>query len=220
MLCKKMSAFAVAVMLVVAAQASAALVTFTSRAEFNASSTSVTNTSFDSLVTVPGTDLWLPNDSVVQGVRMRNAGGFYAKNNEAPWSPGLPVVITGIGNYATQLWVDENPNRTAVAIDLYVGGTGTHPIDGYYTTSDGLTHDFSFAGTNLPTVPYFLGIASTDPTLKIDGIRLNADSGDHWQPAFAGVSYGLYQAVPEPSALVLLGFGMFSLLAYAWRKRR
>ena len=42
--------------------------------------------------------------------------------------------------------------------------------------------------------------------------------------ATGGSTFGIdnvrFSAVPEPSTFVLLGTGLFGLLAYAWRKRK
>jgi hypothetical protein len=50
-------------------------------------------------------------------------------------------------------------------------------------------------------------------------LKVNDGTMNNWYDT-TGVSFTVTEAVPEPSSVVLLAFGVISLLAFAWRKRK
>jgi hypothetical protein len=153
--------------------------------------------------------------------------GGYTQNNAIDTSHGLGLWGTG-----ASLSVSISAPGTAIApLNWASNGLGYGEAD-YFSTP----LDFTVAGTMSRGVTILYNMTAsawtsndTGPldangTLSLTGLTVDTPLGE-MTPEAAGytVSFGdgrpSPDVVPEPSSIVLLGFGAVSLLACAWRRR-
>jgi hypothetical protein len=138
-------------------------------------------------------------------------------------SPGTPPRVRLEGNYA--MWSDSSALHVLNITSNQEVATLTNAADADLSTSLLVYYDYSnrsicardlASGSTSVLVSsiYLSGVND----LAIDGNRLT------WAEAYVPGTYSRdrimsAQIVPEPSTLALLGIGVFSLLAYAWRRK-
>ncbi len=102
-------------------------------------------------------------------------------------------------------------NDSGVAGDAITAGTNVDPAGGP-TNRDGWAKNL------------LAQLVVTDTTTGIRGNFSRADprevNGFGYSPTGDGITTQFVIGGPEPSTLALMGFGLFALLAYAWRQQR
>jgi hypothetical protein len=175
---------------------------------------------------------------------------YVGTNNGAAWNFGTvdsagnkTSVATGLGlGGAGAEKLMFAPNGTLYGFDVgYAGGSGAwgsiNPATGAFTQIGNLNTYFPGNGDDhTETYGFSLAFGSSgnlyvtgyDPT---SGNPLNGDmvygtlsltTGAFTQIAASPVAYAgsIASPIPEPSTIILLSVGVFSLLAYGWRWRR
>jgi hypothetical protein len=159
-----------------------------------------------------------------------------------PGNPAAHVVMPGSPDWAGNNWLPDGPDCHWIARDANTCANGNNEYDrvfdltgwdlstvsmtGFWAADDDGTlalngHVLEFKSLYADSLfltpfevrapcPYFnqglntLSITVTNADNLYEGVRL----------------IGAVSSIPEPSTLVLTGIGAFSILAYAWRRRR
>ncbi len=163
----------------------------------------------------------------------------FANGETASGTIEVDSVLDASGFYPVTAWnvtVGGVPTGYPTATSGTVSGSGVQTA--YFATSLGPVQPQLVVSvgnaSNLATVmqldgyglfppgagPTIIPLIVTTPTQQ-ESYVYQYDVGTGEYAAVANLVTGsIVQSVPEPSALVLLGFGAVSLLAYAWRRRR
>lgn len=136
------------------------------------------------------------------------------------------------------IWNDRNVmNRGVCNVDIYYATSPTvvPTMDSAYTFNNSsgwtLLENTNITRTPSSGSPWYVGIVGpADSVLDLSGISnaqylafvIHSNYGDGTKTGggFGGIQITTATATPEPAAVMLLGIGAFSLLAYAWHKRR
>ena len=156
-------------------------------------------------------------------------------NEQPDQAPGLQVALAGSQQWAILKLGQDSSGNTTAQVSAGYNADGSLNNSSIITVSGSGYHNFELLGE--PTGS--LVDLYVDGTKVISGIsdaNLNAGFAAalgnrvFWGCADTpGVGIGYYNSVqfetapapiPEPSTLILLGYGLVGLLAYAWRKRR
>jgi hypothetical protein len=165
----------------------------------------------DGWTTTTPSDTWhnelVAKDTVNGEIRVHPFREPSAGNPDLTATIGWLSPITGVVNAAFSL-TDRDGN----------GGDGV----GYWLYKSGDANDAYLKKGVLDNGPdWTSGVITKDNISVQQGdmlyLRVGARGGYGWD--LTGVTFTV-TSVPEPTSLALAGFGLFGLLAYAWRKRK
>jgi hypothetical protein len=243
MFCKKVSLclFVLAIALMIVSQASATTV-LGSRAAWNAQMFSTGPVSVDLASLCPaGTYLYVGTGSGPPDLSDWSAadGGYLPQytrngvtfacadwaqmlsNNGGSGSDGLGSVMKGYNGSNEILTFPAGTN--SVTVDMTGIAAGSH-VKATLLMSDATTQVWDVLNDSTATPPYkavYVGAtAATGVTVTSLTFAPEGGAGGYSATVFGNIAYGVAVSTPEPSAIVLLGAGVLSLLAYAWRKRK
>jgi hypothetical protein len=217
---------AVGIMLVLATAASAGYAHFWDRATYEASVPGAQTTTDFSVETIdPGSMIYWDSSYTNNGVEF----SYPTKN--------IVMADTGYGGYGQRsiIWNDADAmlvylpaGVTSIGVDMYVDPGYAAATLCTAWLSDG-TSSSVLAPAKGKATSSFWGCQATDGVTITHftsyATSFSQEGGPHatpptWDWASPGIGAFSYSVVPEPSSIVLLGFGLMSLLVYAWRQRK
>ncbi|MGB7732281.1 MAG: PEP-CTERM sorting domain-containing protein [Thermoguttaceae bacterium] len=150
--------------------------------------------------------VWVDNTTTSQWINPSGSCSSDFDNGNYTYTTSIPVVSGATTGTLTGLWAADDYIESTTIGGVYLGAQdpgvfSSENPDHYSLTPFSFTFpvDPSWWGTNQPLqFEVYNDVALTGLQVQISGV---------W-------------TVPEPSTIVLLGVGIFGLLAYAWRWRR
>jgi hypothetical protein len=208
-------------LLIASIPAESALITYTDRAAFAAATSGVSNITFEGLAPANGSQSYPdPTGLVTGGVTFRTFGmtpgsvTVYGAD-AAQQSPGLDTGTGAILTWESSgqgyfLDVLLSGGRTAFAVDLWARQPSSSTIQAFVNSGEA-GQNFNISTSNRPTSSFF-GITSDSTTILL--VRLSVPTGQ-LGVILDNVSVGAAGAapIPEPGTWMLLGAGLFGLLA-------
>lgn len=201
-------------LLTVAVGANAGLLTFSDESSFQTMGQIVYNTNWD---TFTG-DFSFPGDPYTIGGVTYTSGENVIIGPESLYELPRPMLFYGS---FTPLTADVDPTYTMLGFDLGVLSPDAAPALVDITV---VTNFDTYQYTGL-TIPYatgplqFEGFVTDLPGEFITNFAISTESGEGWAAGVTDVQVGA-SPIPEPAAMLLVGFGVLGLGALGRRRRR
>lgn len=201
----------------VASQSMADIVTYSDRTAFDAAVTDTTTLTFDGLAPANGY-AEVPALYTIGGVTLTSGVSMYAVNNAWGFTLGQQVLhMNGTGALVTI-----PAGKTAFGVDLY------RLVDAYVVPKERLTVNFSDSSTQCIEVDFgsmtqdeslFVGMVSTNAAVTITSVTLRAQdlANGYRESTIDNLTYGT--AVPEPASITLVVMGLLGVAFYASKNR-